>query len=131
MRAGLGTRVTAERWRWQPRRSSLRRAVLVGSSVLAMAAPLWLTQLDSPATAGPVTTPVASHGPVPTDNPRPSSCPPVPANQGGPGTETQSPTGTALVAASAGIRSRELRVLPSYAPHAATGASGQLVQRRR
>ena len=61
-----------------------------------MAAPLWLAQPDSPATAGPVKTPVASHGPVATDNPRPSSCPPVPANQGGPGTETQSPTGTAL-----------------------------------
>ena len=34
--------------------------------------------------------------PVPPDNPRPASCPAVPANQGGAGSETQTTTGTPL-----------------------------------
>jgi len=67
-----------------------RRALIAGVAIIGVSAgPAVATSL--PGLSSDTTNHVA---PVAPDNPRPSSCPPVPSNQGGAGTDVQTTTGT-------------------------------------
>jgi len=65
---------------------ALTAAALAGGPAIA-------TSMPKPAIVAPAATPAA---PVAPDNPRPGSCPAIPSNQGGPGNDTQTTTGTPL-----------------------------------
>ncbi|HEY2430645.1 MAG TPA: S8 family serine peptidase, partial [Acidimicrobiales bacterium] len=87
MGAGVDMRITSRR-----ARSTAIVAVLVALTPLAAARatdPAAPT-ISTPQTAGRT----AASAPVPSDNPRPGSCPPLPSAQGGAGTEPQTATGT-------------------------------------
>ena len=73
-----------------------RRAFLTAAAAISAAA---LVAGPAIATSTPATAPAAGESTAPAvapDNPRPSSCPAVPSNQGAAGTETQSATGVPL-----------------------------------